>query len=319
MIKKAFILGAGLGTRLRPLTNVRPKPLVPLFHKPMLMYAMDRALALGIQDIAVNTHHLADVWEEFFPTAGSNNLTGLNGVEARSSIYKEANITFFNEPTLLETGGGIKNIEPWIDDNDVLIYNGDIYCSIPLEPLINQHTNSNYDATLVLRSDGPAKHIATNGTKITDIHNKLGKAEGTHQFTGIYAIKASILEKLKSNEKVSIIETFLELASEGKLGSVVIDEGEWFDLGTREMYLEAHNTESMIPMTAQELSPSAEISDTANIINSWVSGEVKIGEGATIKNSIIWDKVNIGAGATLENCVIFSKVEEGKQLKNVSQ
>jgi len=319
MIKKAFILGAGLGTRLRPLTNVRPKPLVPLFHKPMLMYAMDRALSLGIHDIAVNTHHLAEVWEEFFPTAGASNLSGLNNIEARPSIYKEASVTFFNEPELLETGGGIKNIEPWIGDDDVLVYNGDIYCSIPLEPLVKLHTNSDYDATLVLRSDGPAQHIAIDGTTVKDIHNKLGKAEGTHQFTGIYAIKSNILKKLEPNKKESIIEAFLELSAEEKLGAVVIDEGEWLDLGTREMYLEAHTREQMIPQDAQEIAPSAKISDTARIINSWVAGEVTIEAGASVKNSIIWDGVTIAKDAEIDGCIIYSDVKEGDKIQDLTQ
>ena len=65
MITQAFILGAGLGTRLRPLTNVLPKPLVPLFHKPLAMWAVEACEAIGCKRFAVNTHHLPDKWDGF--------------------------------------------------------------------------------------------------------------------------------------------------------------------------------------------------------------------------------------------------------------
>jgi len=316
MIRKAFILGAGLGTRLRPLTNVRPKPLIPLFRRPMVQYAMDRALELGIHDIAVNTHHLAEVWDEYFPVAGGESFQGKNGIASKVSIYKEASVNLFSEPELLETGGGICNVSDWIGDEDALVYNGDIYCSIPLQPLVDLHNKGDYEATLILRSNGPACHIAIEGDAVVDIHNKLGKAEGAYQFTGIYAIKGKISERLEPNKKESIIRVFLELAAEGKLGAVVVDEGEWFDLGTREMYLQAHASETMMPTGIKRVAPSAEVSESATVENSWVSSEVKIGEDAVIEGSVIWNGAKVGAGAKVVNSIVFSDVQDGACLEN---
>ncbi len=311
MITKAFILGAGLGTRLRPLTNVRPKPLIPLFHKPMVQYAMDRALELGIRDIAINTHHLAETWEEYFPKAGGVTYVGKNGIESRSSLYKEATVSLFNEPELLETGGGICNIGSWIGDDDVLVYNGDIYCSIPLTSLVQLHNKGEYEATLILRNNGPSKHIAIDKHTVIDIHNKLGKGEGTHQFTGIYAIKGKLLDRLEPNKKESIIRVFLDLAKEGKLGAVVVDAGEWFDLGTREMYLEAHASDKMRPENIKEVNPSAVVAESAKLETSWISREVVVGENASIENSVVWNGAKIGAGAKISNSIIFSDVTPG--------
>ena len=308
---KAFILGAGLGTRLRPLTNVRPKPLVPLFHRPMMQYALDRALALGISEVAINTHHLAEVWEEFFPSTEGQTYQGGNGVPSRSSQYGDAHLSLFHEPELLETGGGIANIADWIGESDVLVYNGDIYCSIPLEPLLELHAQGDYEATLVLRSAGPAQHIAIEGTQVVDIHHKLGQAEGTHQFTGIYCISPQILQRLETNKKESIIRAFLDLAQEGKLGAVVIDEGEWFDLGTREMYLEAHRSESMRPEGVVQSSVPA--------TQSWVAEDVTVGENVTIEGSIIWPGVTIGAEARIVDSIIFSDVPAGSVCQSVDQ
>ncbi len=317
MINKAFILGAGLGTRLRPLTNVRPKPLVPLFHKPMMQYALDRALDVGIKDVAINTHHLAPVWEQFFPITQDQVFEGLNGITSRPSKYKGAKISLFQEDDLLETGGGIKNLENWIGSDDVLIYNGDIYCSIPLQPLIDLHETGGFEATLILRSDGPAKHLAIEGDRVIDIKNTLGKGEGTHQFTGIYAISPKILKRLEANKKESIIQAFIELASEGKLGAVVVDDGEWFDLGTREMYLDAHKSKSMRPDNVEEVAGKTTIPDSSSITKSWISDKVKIGQNVTIEDSVIWEGVTIGNGSKIRRSIIISDVPEETVLDSV--
>lgn len=319
MVRKAFILGAGLGTRLRPMTNVRPKPLVPLFHKPMMQYALDRALEIGVSEIAINTHHLAPVWEEFFPTSDGPTYDGLNGLKSRPSTYENAALSLFQEDDLLETGGGIKNLENWIGEDDVLIYNGDIYCSIPLQPLLDLHHTGQYEATLILRSEGAATHIALEGEKVVDIRNSLGKAEGTHQFTGIYAISPQLLKRLEANKKESVIPAFLELAQEGKLGAVVVDDGEWFDLGTREMYLEAHQSLSMRPENATEISPTASVASCAEITGSWVGEKVEIGEGVSLTDSVVWDGVSIGKGAKISGSILFSDVLAETELDSVDQ
>src|SRR5438046_4930031 len=94
-ITQAFVLGAGLGTRLRPLTDELPKPLVPIFQKPLITFALDHLIDSGIRKIFINTHRLPDAFTKEFP----------------ENSYAETPLIFVNEPELLETGGGIKNIE----------------------------------------------------------------------------------------------------------------------------------------------------------------------------------------------------------------
>lgn len=209
---QAFILGAGLGTRLKPLTDHVPKPLVPLFHQPLAAWTLDACERAGITDFAINTHHLPETWESF---------------------GQGKSITFFRETILLETGGGLKNIEPWIAGDDLLICNGDIFSTLPLPMLIAAHQASGLPVTLAVRSVGEARHIALNHIedRVTDIRNLLGKSDGTHVFTGIYCVKKSFLDLLPKDEKISVIPAFLELAKEGKLGAIVLDDGIWLDLG----------------------------------------------------------------------------------------
>ena len=143
-IKTAFILGAGLGTRLRPLTEKIPKPLLPIGGRPMITYAMEHLRSIGVLRFIVNTHHCADKYFEAFP---EGNWQGIP-------------ITFRHEPVLLDTAGGIKNIEDLIASEErILVYNGDIITNMPIVPLINQHFALQTEVTLALRSRGALLNV----------------------------------------------------------------------------------------------------------------------------------------------------------------
>jgi mannose-1-phosphate guanylyltransferase len=282
-VKQAFILGAGLGTRLRPLTDQLPKPLVPLFHRPLAEWAMEACAALGIRRFAINTHHLPAAWDRF--------------AEGKSS-----EITFFHEPVLLETGGGLKNIATWIGDEALLVHNGDIFSTLPLEKLIAAHEASGLPVTLALRSEGDARHIALDGTmtRVTDIRSRLGIAEGSHVFTGIYCISPDFLNLLPAAEKVSVIPAFLELAAKSQLGAVVLDQGVWLDLGDRDSYLKAHAELSLGP----EIHPLAIVAPGAQIINSVIGPGATVESGAVVRNSVVWPDNRVCADAVLDHCIV---------------
>src|SRR6266513_104858 len=110
MITQAFVLAAGLGTRLRPLTDELPKPLVPIFQKPLITFALDHLIATGVQRFVINTHRLPHWFVRQF--AETN--------------YRVYSVYLVKEPKLLETGGGITNAKPLLPDGDYLTYSGDI-------------------------------------------------------------------------------------------------------------------------------------------------------------------------------------------------
>ena len=284
-MRKAFLLGAGLGTRLQPLTETLPKPLIPFANRPLITHALDHCLQAGITDFAINTHHLHETWDRFFP----------NGK------YRDANLTFFHEPELLETGGGIKNIADWIKDDPVLVYNGDIITDFPIDRLMTGHMASNNTATLAVQNHGPDLRITVDGHRVTDVRGLIHQQQGTHQFTGIYVIDPEILEIIPPNEKISIIPAFVELIKQGELGAYhVKGHPKWLDLGTRETYLEA--SLAITPKVSKE----AHISDTANIQNSWVAQNVIVESGAIIKDSILWPGTHVLQDAELTNCIVHS-------------
>lgn len=264
MITQAFILGAGLGTRLRPLTDVFPKPLVPLFHKPLAEWAVEACEAVGCKRFAINTHHLSEKWVGFGATR---------------------DVTFFHEPILLETGGGLKNIESWLQEGSLLIHNGDIFSSMDLQKLVDAHESSGDEVTLALRSSGGEKRISLEQNhRVVDVRSEVRGLPGTHVFTGIYCVKKEFLKRIPAGEIIAVIPAFQELVREGGIGAVVLDEGDWMDLGDAESYLAAHRKLALQP----PIHPEAIIENGAVIENSVIGKGARIRSGARVSNSVVW-------------------------------
>ena len=266
---------------------------------------MDACSRLGVQRFAINTHHLAGAWQEFGEPTGLLDATqGDNGEPVTRRRWHGREVALFHETVLLETGGGLKNIQPWIADEPLLIHNADIFSNIPLEKLAAAHGASGLPVTLALRSAGVAKHVALDVTqsRVTDIRGRLGIAAGTHVFSGIYCINPEFLEWLPRHEKISVIPAFLELAKRGALGATIIDEGSWLDLGDREAYLRAHRELALAPA----IHPEAVIDDGALIEDSIIGPGAVVASGAVVKKSILWPGSRIAATALLESCIVCS-------------
>jgi mannose-1-phosphate guanylyltransferase len=223
--KTAFIFGAGLGMRLRPLTEHCPKPLLPLRGRPVITYAMDHCLSAGVERFIVNTHHCPDVYLETFP----------------DKVWKGAPIVFRHEPVLLDTAGGLKNIEDLLDgDEAILCYNGDTFANFPLRKLLDFHEQRKPESTLALRSRGPLLNVNITGTgEICDIRSLLhNPGVQSCLFTGIYAVETSILRYIAAGKIESIVATFIGRIAEkpGSVVGLILDEGLWHDIGSVEQY-----------------------------------------------------------------------------------
>ena len=293
MIRTAFVLGAGLGTRLKALTARRPKPLIPVVNRPLITYAFDHLLGAGVERFVVNTHWRAEAYDAAFP----------------DKTYRGAPIEFVHEsPLVLETAGGIKNAEAHLRGGPFWVYNGDILSTLPLEAALQVHHDSGNEVTLVLRSSGGTRNVACEQGRIVDLRNTFGRGGG-FLFTGIALVNPEFLARIPAATVIGVVPIFCEMIRTGaKLGGVVIDEGEWWDLGTPEQYLAVHRArwKSEVGSRKSEwIATGAHLAADVRITGATAIGaRAHIGAGARLHDCLVWEDAAVAPGAVLENCVV---------------
>jgi NDP-sugar pyrophosphorylase family protein len=232
---KAMVLAAGLGTRLRPLTDDRPKALVTVAGRTMLEIVLARLRAAGVTEVIVNAHHFADQIEQF--------LKGREDFGMRIEVSREAE--------LLDTGGGIKHaawffLEDGPDrDAPFVVHNVDVISTIDLARMVRAHAESAALATLAVAARDSSRQLIFNadgflcGRRVgRDAEPQLVRpAEQTEQlaFSGIHVLSPRIFGLLKESGAFSIIDAYLRLAAAGeKIAAFRADEFYWRDLGKPE-------------------------------------------------------------------------------------
>lgn len=224
-LETAFVLGAGLGTRLRPLTADTPKPMLKVKGKPLIEHIFEKLTAAGIKNIIINTHHAPQKYLEYFA----------------SPYYGGAKITFVNEPELLDTGGGLKNILPlFCRESGILVYNGDIFWEGDISKFIRHFEESKKSASLILRSEGANKNVAIKNGCVSDMRFEIGaRYDKLMQFTGIFACKKEFLDIVKNTpqKKFSTVKSLLEMIKlDENSVEAYEDNSNWTDIGTPSEY-----------------------------------------------------------------------------------
>jgi mannose-1-phosphate guanylyltransferase len=297
-IKQAFVLAAGLGTRLRPLTEDLPKPLIPIFQKPLITFALDHLIALGVEKLIVNTHHLAQRFEESFP----------------NSRYGDRLIRFVHEPVLLETGGGIKNIEHDLGADPFITYSGDILTDINLQRLVDEHFARGNQVTLALRRTGFGSSIRFQDGRVISIGKTRG-AEGNYDFANVAVWGPAIFNRIPPGRKIAFIPIVSDwLATGGKVGGVVLDDGVWFNIGSRSEYFAVHRRiafERWSPHYIEgeawrrPVAENATVDATAHLRGCFVvSQNCTVEAGALLEDTIVWPGAQIASRSRLSDCIV---------------
>jgi len=236
---KAMVLAAGLGTRLRPLTNDRPKALVEIAGHPLLEITLRRLASFGIREVIINVHHFADMVSEYLER---NNNLGL-----RVEISREDDL-------LLDTGGGLKQaswffLQGAAAEEPFLLHNVDVISTIDFSKMLQFHRDHNALATLAVQRRQSSRQL------LFDKDNRLcGKQMGNNDpemvhpaqqttalaFSGVHVISPKLLRMIAEQGVFSIITTYLRLASEGqRIFAFRADEFYWRDLGKPENLTQA--------------------------------------------------------------------------------
>jgi mannose-1-phosphate guanylyltransferase len=300
-ISQAFVLAAGLGTRLRPLTDEMPKPLIPIFQKPLITFALDHLTGTGMNRFVINTHRHPELFKSFF--AGDE--------------YAGFPVSLIHEPDLLETGGGIKNAEGQLGGDPFLTYSGDILSDINLQALIDEHFRRGNDVTLALRHTGLASAVSLRDHRVVDIASRLG-IPGNFDFANIAVWNSAIFQRIPPHKKISFIPIIADwIGQGGKIGGVVIDDGKWINISSRTEYLEAHRTilrENWKPhfvktqQWPERIAASSIIEPGAQVRGCTVVGaNCRVGAEAVLEDTILWPDAEIASQSRLEACIVRSR------------
>ncbi len=236
IVMKAMILAAGLGTRLLPLTEKRPKPLFPILGRPLIDILIRRLEDTGCKSVIINTHHLAHVIEGF--------------VKAQSYSIP---VAIRNEPTILGTGGAIKNVEDFWDDKPFLVVNGDIFTNIDLGEVYRFHLSHKHPVTLVLHDysefnhvwvdsshhisgfgqTAPCPPVALDPTRGAAVRNADAATDRQLAFTGIHVLDPQVLSFIPNKGFYNIIDAYCEMIKRGlTLKGFIAGNQYWHDIGT---------------------------------------------------------------------------------------
>lgn len=321
---KGIIMSGGIGTRLRPLTCHLPKPMVPIFNKPVMEYAIDLLKGHGIEDIGVTLYYLPSMIMDYF---GDGKKFGVN-------------LKYYIEDKPLGTGGSVKNADEFLDSTFIVI-SGDGFTNIDLTKAYEFHKERGSKATLVLKREPvPLEY----GVVITDEKGRIirflekpswGEVFSDTINTGIYILEPDALDYYKIGENFDFSkDLFPRLLKDNIPMYGYITEDYWCDIGDLDTYIKVHEDilkdgknnvlsklddtrlgEGSIIEEGSKIIPPVYIGENCIIKNgatigpySVIGNHTIIGEGTSIKRSIIWDNVNISKNCEIRKAVLCNNV-----------
>ncbi len=331
---KAVVMAGGFGTRIQPLTNSRPKPMLPIINRPMMEKTMMTLKDLGIKEFIVLLYFKPEIIQDYF---GDGSDFGIK-------------ITYVVPDDDYGTAGAVKLAQEHIGDENFIIISGDLVTDFNFQKIFDYHAEKKSKLTITLTSvDNPLEFgvvIANEDGKIEKFLEKpsWGEVFSDTINTGIYIIEPEILNYIPQNENYDFAkDLFPRLMREGIDLMAGYAKGYWRDVGNPESYREVYEDilsgkvnfkingkKQIFPdgvlysKNGYKLDKSIEIIGTVvlgegvtlkkNIkLNNIVIGDsVTIGKDSNIRNSVIWENVTIGRGAKLDGCVICNNNKIGK-------
>ena len=315
---KAMIMAAGVGSRLDPLTQFVPKPLVPVANKPVMDILLENLSAVGVKDVIANTYYLS---EQIIDRYKVNNF-GIN-------------FNYIKEESLSGTAGGLKKCQYFFKEGETfLVLSADGLSNADLKKGIEIHKKSNAIATIGIKQI-PLEEVSHFGVVVTDEEGFITEfqekpsvelAKSNFINTGIYIFDYKIFEYIPENTFYDFAKNvFPQLLAKRAINTFDISEY-WSDIGTLEQYKIStqdvfnnlcHFAHGEIVKSSEGsyISGNSEIDSTVEFIgNSTIGSGCKIGKNVVIENSILWDNITIEDNIVIKDCVISSNCTVGVDL-----
>jgi mannose-1-phosphate guanylyltransferase len=308
-IRQALVLTAGHGTRLRPLSDVRAKPAIPVAGEPMIRRIIRWLVSQGVDDLVLNLHHRPET------------LTAVVG----DGQDLEARVRYsWEQPQVLGSAGGPRLALPLVAADTFLIINGDTLTDLDLEPVATAHVESGALVTLALvpnREFDRYGGVQLNQDDHVDGFVRRGPAAaGSWHFIGVQAVSASVFAELEVNvpsQTVGGVYDALIASAPGAVRGFRCDT-EFWDVGTVADYWRTSMTFMRREgQTGSSVGRAARIDPSARIDESILWDDVEVGAAAAIENCIVTDGVSIPAGAQYEDAVLVAG--EGATVRAISR
>jgi mannose-1-phosphate guanylyltransferase len=301
---KAAILAAGLGTRLRPLTELVPKVLLPVLNRPLLGVLLEQVEEAGFLQVAVNTHHLGEQVQQFL-----------------ASRPWSFNLSLSPEAELLGTGGGLRQLGEILGQETFLAVNGDILTDLDLAAIYGGHRREAI-TTLVLHDCPPFNNVWIDAQgRLAGIGAPPPTAVGPPlAYTGVQVVGPKMLDYLPEQGYYDLVAAWRQaLAAGARIDTLVVTGHFWQDLGSLEGYLHAHcrllngagsGLARFLPHLSDPLlGPGAVLEQEVKCHGCVCLGAgVQVGKGASLRNIVIGEGAWIGPGVTLDGCLVAPHV-----------
>ncbi|MBN1496478.1 MAG: NDP-sugar synthase [Spirochaetes bacterium] len=282
---KAFLLAAGHGERLRPLTDIIPKPLAPVMNVPSICYALTLLKEAGVSEVVCNLHHLGDAIEAFF----------------REHDCFGFDVVFSREEKILGTGGGLANCREYFQDAPFIYLNSDMIADIDLGAVGRAREASGSAGTLVLAPAGAGVgRVTVREERVVNLRSMLpDEARPGHDFLGAAVLSPGIFRYLKEGFSDIVEHGFIDLARDGALGYYLHD-GAWHDIGSMESYRAANMALLGMPAACKR-----RVRDATGMDPVALAGGAVIGRDVVVEGSVIGDGCVIGDGARIARSVLL--------------
>jgi mannose-1-phosphate guanylyltransferase len=283
-----MVLCAGLGTRLRPLTERYPKPALPLLGQPLLRTALGVLARSGVKAVGINTHHLAEV---------------MRSVAEAECARAGLSLTVVHEPVIQGTGGGIRGLRSMLEGSDpFVVFNGDILFPIDLKAVLAEHQESGAAATLVLMPmPRGERYAAVECTPEGEVRRIAGVGPGGQflapwHFTGVHVMSPRVFEFMRPEGPEDINrEVYPRLLEAGLRIHGARASSYWSDLGTPARYL--GTLEDLLSNRASLTGPDSPFSGAREMApGCWVRGEARL-EGTLVAPAFVDAGARLRPGA----------------------